>query len=661
MSALIGYLALVLALVLGVVSAAAALAAARSSRLSWLARAEDALCLATGLVVVATGSLLYLLLSRNFQSLYVYSHASTYQPTIYLISALWAGAEGSLLLWTMFIGLFAVVALLLHRRHGPDRLWPYTVATLSAVIAFFTLLLVTTQNPFFMMTATPPEGLGMSPLLENPAMIIHPPTLFLGYAAYTLPFAMAIAALAAGQSSPESRRSLRRWSLLGWLFLGTGIAIGAWWAYVELGWGGYWSWDPVENASLIPWLIGTAQLHSLLAEERQGIFRRWNLALSAATFLLCVLATLVTRGGIVTSDLHGFAETVQPIAHYLLVFLLAAVGLVSVLLYRRRNQLADEVATEHLLSRESSLFITNLLLIGLAAAILLGMMFPNLTQFIQGTKITLTVDFYDRIFAPLALVLVTLLGICPLLGWRESSPARLVERLRFPALVAILTMVALVLFKVHQPMALLAYSLLAFAVTSLFGDALRPALRRLQQRSGNPFHELLCLWSANRRSYGARMVHLAILIVAVGIAGSSLFKTESTVQLLPGQRASIHHYVVQYEGSQVVDTRNSQRNIASVSLYRGQSPIAVLRPEKNLHYSIAQYISEVAIRSTLIDDVYIALEWPEHGGIATLRLAVYPLVSWLWLGAGLLLVGTLLALWPGSAARHEAQDEPAIP
>lgn len=660
MPALIGYFALVLSLLFAVVSFLSALVAARSSRTSWLTTAEGGLCTASGLLFVAVGSLLYLLLSRNFQSQYVYSHATTYQPTIYLVSALWAGEEGSLLLWAMLVGLFAVASLVLQKRHSPPRLWPYAVATLAAVLAFFALMLITTQNPFYMTSSVPTEGVGMSPLLENPAMIIHPPILFLGYAAYTLPFAMAVATLLSGESSSLWRSWLRRWSLLAWLFLGMGIAIGAWWAYVELGWGGYWSWDPVENASLIPWLIGTAQLHSLLAEERQGIFRRWNLGLSAATFLLCVLATLVTRGGIVTSDLHGFAQTIQPVAYYLIAFLILATTIIAILLHRRRGQLADQTITEQLLSRESSLFITNLILSGLAAAILLGMIFPNLTQLIQGTRVTLTVDFYDRIFAPLALVLVTLLGICPLLGWRESSPAKLLQRLRPAILGAVVVAVILAVARVRQPMALLAYSLLAFAATTLFGDTLRPALHVLRRSTDHPIRALLHIWSASRRSYGARLVHLAILVIAVGIAGSSLFKTESTVRLSLGQRTKIQNYEVQYLGTEVMDSTGSRRYVAAVSLYQGQSPIAVLHPEKNLHYSIGQYVTEVAIRSTLVDDVYLALDWPEQDGIATFRLSIYPLVSWLWIGTGLLLAGTLLALWPGPAELHEAQNELAV-
>lgn len=649
-----GYLALWAALLSALFSVLCSALGARLRRQDWLQRAERSFLLTGGLLLLATASLLYLLLTRNFQVQYVYAHTSSYQPTLYVISALWAGQEGSLLLWALLISLIAATVIT-QKRQCSSPLWPYILATLAVVQGFFALLLITVQNPFVLFPLRPPEGAGLTPLLENPAMVIHPPVLFLGYAMYTVPFAFALAGLLAGELERSWLPWIRRWSLLAWLSLTLGIAIGAWWAYVELGWGGYWSWDPVENASLTPWLVGTAYLHSLMAQERQNTFKRWNLALPIAAFLLCLFATLVTRGGIIVSDLHGFARSIQPIAYYLIGFILAICLISAVLFHRRRQQLEDRTQPEHLLSRESGLLISNLLFIGLAVAILVGMLFPSLAQVMQGTSMYLGSDYYNRVFAPLALAVVLLIGVCPLLGWGQSAVDKLVSRLRRPALAALAIVAALPVFGVRRPFALLSLGLVAFAAFALCDDLIRQLLFRIRQRG---LLGIWSLWHSNRRRYGGRLVHLAILLLAIGITGSSLYKRETLVALTRGASTTIQDYVLQYEGTDVVDEVGRRRYIATVGVYRGSSRIATLRPEKNMHWNIEQFVTEVAIRSNLVEDLYIALDWPEQDGRATFRISVYPLVIWLWIGVALLLLGTLIAIWPTAAPQQEQQHEP---
>jgi len=645
--AYIGYLALLLALFASMYCTMASTWGAYTGRQKWVERGKNALLVGSTAIFLATAILLHLLLSRDFQVQYVYAHTSSYQPTWYVFSALWAGQEGSFLLWALLYS--AVVAIVVRqRRHLPNGIWPHMLTIFAVIHFFFALLLVTVQNPFLLYPVQPIEGAGILPALENPGMVIHPPVLFLGYAVYSVPFAFTMASLITGQVQTTGLSWLRRWSLMAWLFLGLGILIGAWWAYVELGWGGYWAWDPVESASLIPWLTGTAYLHLLLAQERQAIFKRWAATLAIATFLLCFFGTLVTRGGIIVSDLHGFAQSTQPIAYYLMGFILVFAALSVALLYLRRDLLRDEQEIEQLLSRESSLLITNLLFVGLGIAVLLGIVFPHISQMVWGMRIYLDSSFYNRVFTPLACGLIILLGICPLLGWRKSSPQKLLQRLRTPLASTFALGVLLFALGVRHLYALFSFALIAFAASTILGELAHAFATRSRLHAESLFTAIASLYRSNRRRYGARLVHLAILLIAMGVIGSSLYKTETSVSLARGETATIQNYILRYEGIEIIPETGRQRHIATLAVYRGSSYVGVLKPEKNWYWNIANYLTEVAIRTTLVDDLYVALDWPEENGRATFRIYVYPLVIWLWIGGGLLLLGTLIALWPGA-------------
>ena len=652
----IGYGALILTLVVATFSAFAAVLGARQRQAIWIERAGTGLLAASGFVALSTAILFYLLLARDFRVQYVYRHTSSSQPVLYVISALWAGQEGSFLLWLLWLGVVSAIALR-QRSRWPASLWPYIVCALSAIQAFFALVLLTVHNPFSTYAVPPPEGAGLLPALLNPGMLIHPPLLFLGYALYAVPFAFTLAQLAAGNekaaADPAGLTLARQWSLLAWLFLGLGILIGAWWAYVELAWGGYWTWDPVENASLLPWLVGTAYLHALLAQARQGIFKRWSAALAIGSFLLCIFGTLVTRGGIVFSQLHGFSRSIQPVAYYLLGFM-AAIIIVSVWLLRSsRKNLADTDETEHLLSRESSVLLTTLLFVGLAAALLVGMLFPSIAQVLRGTQVYLQTAFYNRVFAPLALCIVLLMAVCPLLRWKESSTQKLVAALRYPAILSAVLSVALLGAGMRQPVALLASALVVLAGATIIGEFLRAvrACQRLQSSGWlRSARELLLL---GRRRYGAHVVHLAILLITIGVTGSSLYKTETHVELARRDMATVRGYGLRYEDLTVLSEPGRQRFIASLGVYQGLSRMGILRPERTFHANVQDYVTEVAIRTTLREDLYVSLDRLDEQGLATFRVNVYPLVIWLWIGGGLLLLGTLAALWPEGKERHD--------
>lgn len=642
----IGQAALVLALVFSGHTAVAAYLSARWERPALLASARRSLQVTAGLVSLAVVVLVVLLLRRDYQVRYVYQHVDSTLSVPYTLSALWAGQEGSLLVWLWFLSVLSV--LVARQRSAWSRmLAPQALAVLGLTQAFIALLLCTLSKPFVLLAARALEGAGLNPLLQNPGMIYHPPTLLLGYAAYTVPMAYALAALASGQFGPEWARGIRGWSLVAWGALGLGILLGAQWAYVELGWGGYWGWDPVENASLVPWLTGTALLHSIMLQERRGLFRLWNLLLAVGTFLLCILATFVTRSGFVQS-VHAFSAS--PIGYFFLAFMGLVLAATLWLVVRRRNELRTGPAVERVLSREGTFLLGNLLFTGMAAAVLLGTLFPALTQVLRGSSLALERSFYEGVGRPLALAVLLLLGVCPQLGWRRRGNLR--RALPLPLGAGLLTSVLLALGAgVRQPLALLAFGLIAFVAVSIAVEFARGVRARQHVTGELPWTALLNLLARNRRRYGGYVVHLAVVLIALGITGEGLFKIERQATLRRGETVAIGPYQVRFEGLASEMLTAKERHVATVGVYLGDRHLTTLRPEHNLHYNVQQYVSEVAIHSNLREDVYVALvDMASDGGSVTLHVLLNPLMAWLWIGGALMLLGTAVALWPERAA-----------
>ncbi len=638
----IGNIALLLALVFSTYTVVVAVIAARRREPDLLASARRGSLVTLGLVSLAMLTLVILLLSRDYQVRYVYQHVSSSLRLIYALAALWAGQEGSLLLWLWFLALFAAV-LTRQRAAWSQDLEPYALAAMSLTESFFALLLCFVSKPFILLPARALDGMGLNPLLENPGMIYHPPTLFLGYAAYTVPFAYAVAGLLAGRLDTGWVRGIRRWNLLAWGALGLGILLGAQWAYVELGWGGYWAWDPVENASLIPWLTGTALLHSVMIQERRGLFKVWNLLLVTGTFLLCLFATFVTRSGLVQS-VHAFSESA--IGYFFLAF----IGLMLVfslgLIVWRRGQLRSEGTLEELVSRESAFLLNNLLFTGLAVAVLLGTVFPPLSQVVSGTSIALGRAFFDRVSRPLSLAILLLLGICPLLGWRRGGNLRL--SLPIPLAAGLVTAVALALgARVREALPLVAFGLIALVAVAIIQEFVRGTWARHKVTGEAPWLALGNLFRKNRRRYGGYLVHLAVVLVALGIAGEGLYKVERQVTAHRGDSIAIGRYVVRFEDLTSEMQPARERHVATIGVYLGDQRIGTLRPEYNLHQNVQQYVSEVAIRSTLQEDLYVAIAAISTDGSAvTFRVLLNPLMVWLWIGGAVMLAGTAVAFWP---------------
>jgi cytochrome c-type biogenesis protein CcmF len=641
----IGYVALVLTLVISICTAIASIFGAQHKSARLAGSAQKGVVAAAVLVTLVSAILIYLLLTHDFQVRYVYEHVSTYQPTIYTLSAFWAGQEGSLLLWLWLLAIFSV--LIARRQEGwSQELKPYALAVLAFCQAFFALLLVLASNPFATYPTRPAEGFGLNPLLENFWMIIHPPVVFIGYAAYTVPFAFAIAALITGKLGQDWIRGIRRWNLFAWLFLGVGIIMGAWWSYLELGWGGYWGWDPVENSSLIPWLVGTAFLHSAMTQERRGMFKVWNIVLITMTFVLCIFATFVTRSGVIQS-VHAFGESA--IGTYFLAFLAAILTLSFGLILYRRRELAGEGKLESLLSRESGSLLNSLLFGGLALAVFVGTVFPALSELVRGTQVALGTSFFERVSAPLALALVLLIGICPLLGWRQTPSSRLLRRLLYPGIVALAVAVVIFALGIRELFALLSFTVCAFVASNILWEFLRGTMARRRSTGEGYMLAFRRLIARNRGRYGGYLVHLSMVIITMGVVGSSVYQTEYQAALAKGERVTVKDYTLEYEKFEAQATPAKHRFATLVGVYRGGKRIATLFPEKNFHWNIEQWVTEVAIRTSLKEDLYVILADFAEDGSATFQILINPLVVWLWIGGGILLLGTTVAIWPSEA------------
>lgn len=636
----LGSWAILLALIVSVYAVAAFALGARWAFRPLVESARNGIYIAAISSTFASFALVYLLATRDFGVRYVYEHTSSYLSPIYTLSAFWAGQEGSLLLWLWLMALLS--AWMAWRKESPEKpSTPLVLVGLALVQAFLALVLWTASNPFETLQIAPGEGHGLNPLLQNIGMILHPPVIFAGYTLYAIPFALSLAALIGGELTREWARMVRRWALLAWLLLGVGILLGAWWAYLELGWGGYWGWDPVENASLIPWLTGTALLHSLMMQGRRGAFKVWNLILIAATFLLCILATFITRSGLIRS-VHAFGRS--PIGFYFGAFILLMAGAWAALLYWRRALWANSSHISALLSRETGLLLTNLLFVGTALVILLGTLFPTLTETLQGRQASLGAAFYARTAVPLFAMIVLFIGVCPWLAWGGGAPGKLWRALWPSLAAAATTAVTLFAWGVEQPFALLAFAICAFDIVSIVATLYRHmAARRADEGIRQVF---LRLASRNRRRYGAYLAHLGIVCIALGVIGSSAYQSEVQVALTPGEMVTHAGYTLQYQDLVHKSAPGKERYIALLSVRRGEREIATLRPEKSFHSDVEQWVSEVDTRSTLREDLYVSLAGVNQDRLATFQVLVNPLVAWIWIGGALLLAGSLLAWWP---------------
>ena len=614
-----------------------------------------------GCLIVATLSLWKGLVTHDFNIEYVAAYTSRNLPSYFIVSALWAGQKGSLLFWATVLSLFASLAqFLTSRRYA--HLMPYVAGVTSSVVAFFISVMLFGSNPFERLPFTPADGRGLNPQLQNVGMVIHPPMLYLGYISITIPFAFAIAALLTRRLDTGWIQAIRKWTLVSWLFLAIGITLGMWWAYVELGWGGYWAWDPVENASLLPWLTMTAFLHSVMIQEKRGMLKRWNLGLIIGTFLLSIFGTFITRSGVIAS-VHSFTQS--NVGYFFLGFLVVAAVLSFTLLYTRWPQLEAEVRLESMLSREAAFLFNNLLLVGIAFSVLWGTLFPILSEAVRGTKITVGPPFFNRVNVPLGLLLLALTGIGPLIAWRKASAANLRRQFIAPVIAGVGTLAALLAAGMRDPYPLVALALAGFVTGTILQEFYRGVRARRRMHGESAVVALFRLIERNRRRYGGYIVHAGILIYFAAFVGMA-FKVQKEATLKPGESVELrspfgHTYRFTHVGISQYEALNRIVSAATVEVEKDGKPAGLLTSEKRQHVDsfkrpTFEPSTEVGIRSNLQEDLYLVFAGSVDGTEeAVYRFNINPLVWWVWFGGFVLAFGGIVTMWPGGGPTISAR------
>ncbi len=640
----IGYFALILALVMSAYALMSYILGLKLNRQDILASATGGVLGAALFTTVAGLSLIYLLMSSDFSVEYVATYTSTDLPAFYKFSALWAGNNGSLLLWAWVLTVIATIVVTGKKNRD---LIPYAGSVMMMVSIFFLFLLAYNSNPFAKLPGPLPEGNGLNPMLQNPGMVFHPLTLYLGYVGFTVPFAFAIAALITRQVDDRWIKFTRKWTIISWLFLSLGNLFGAQWAYVELGWGGYWAWDPVENASLMPWLTGSAFLHSVMVQERKNMLKIWNMLLIIITFGLTLFGTFLVRSGVVAS-VHAFGDS--SLGMFFLVFTTLVITASLYLVADRLKLLKQGNEFEGIISKESSFLLNNLLLVGSAFSIFWGTIFPIVSEAFTGKKVTVGAPFFNSVNAPLGLALVFLMGICPLIAWRRATLKNLLGNFVFPGASALVTAVILMLAGITKPYAVVAFSICLFVTTAILQDVFKGVMVRRSLTGESWGLSLVRLLTRNRRRYGGYIIHLGIVMMIVGIAGSNIYNQEVTQTLKPGQSTQVAGYSIAYNGLQETTKRNTTIVYADVSVSKNGQPTFQIRPEKVFYPTTEQPSTEPAINSTWLEDFYLVIAGWEQDQSATFKVNINPLVKWLWTGGYVLIFGTIFALWPGKGS-----------
>ncbi len=651
----LGQISLWLALLLAVWAVIVGFLGGKSGRPELIQSARRSVYALAAVLVVASASLLVALLRHDFNVAYVASYTSSNLPTVYTIAAFYGGQAGSMLFWAVVLSLYAAIAQWLTPKKYA-HLMPYVGGVTSIVALFFIVTMLFADNPFERLPFTPAEGQGLNPQLQNPGMVIHPPMLYVGYIGITIPFAFAVAALLSKQLDTGWLHAIRKWTLWSWLVLGVGITLGMWWAYVELGWGGYWAWDPVENASLLPWLTMTAFLHSVMIQEKRGMLKRWNMILIVLSFLLSIFGTFITRSGIISS-VHSFTQS--SVGYFFLGFLIvSAIGL-TWLLVSRLPLLAPESKLESMVSREASFLFNNLILVGMAFSILWGTLFPILSEWVKGTKVAVGPSFFNQVNIPLALLLLVLTGIGPVIAWRKASVRNLRRQFVAPVALGVITGAILVVLRFDDFYSGVAVSFAVFVVVAISQEFWRGAGARHRLHGESYPLAFARLIARNRRRYGGYMVHLAIVTYFVAFTGMA-FKTEIEVSLQPGESATLrspfgHTYTFTHIGISQYDAANRFVTAASVEVRKDGKRVGVMRSERRQYFTGSGFggqssfppATEAGIASGLQEDLYIVFGGSVGGTEeAVYRFTINPLVWWVWFGGLMLVVGGTVVMWP---------------
>jgi cytochrome c-type biogenesis protein CcmF len=660
-----GFAALGITFLISLFGIGSAVYGALKNEAKWVNSARNAMLLTWPLITLSAFSIIYLLVTGQYQVEYVAQVTSNSMPLYLRITALWGGQAGSLVFWAWLMSAFASAVTL--RKWERDREFlPWVIVVSLVTLAFFLSLILFFENPFKRLWQFPSQGQpissmfapagaipfvpvdgnGLNPLLRHPGMIIHPPMLYLGFVSFVIPFAFAIAALVTGRTDDRWIRLTRRWTLVAWLFLSLGLILGMRWAYDVLGWGGYWGWDPVEIAALMPWLVGTPFLHSVMIQEKRGMLKRWNMVLIILTYAMVIFGTFLTRSGVLSS-VHAFAQSAIGPLFFVFIALTSIISLA--LLLHRWNDLKSEGQMTSLLSREALFLLNNLLFIGIFIICLWGVLFPIISELFTGQKVTVGAAFYERATGPLWAGLLLLMGIAPLSAWGHSTIKTIGRAIWKPFLASVVLVAFLPLAGVHNILPLIGFWLAAFTAFVTLFEFWRAALARTRTKG-----ELLPLafWrlcGRNRRRYGGYIIHLGVVLMALGIIGIEMFQTQTQGTVAKGEQISLGNFSIRYDDLKIWDTPDG-RNVAraELSVFKDGKYIGQLNPRRDYYYESQQPMTIPGVRSSLEDDFYVLLvDWqPISSQGATFKIFHNPLVNWVWIGGLVFLLGTLVAAWP---------------
>jgi cytochrome c-type biogenesis protein CcmF len=638
----IGTGVLLVALILALYGAVIAAIGARRGRLAMVESAQHAALGVSVLLTAAMLLLVYAFLTFDFSVRYVATNTNLGTPFYYRITALWGALEGSIVLWAWMVGLYTLIVILRHRTSARE-LYPWVLTVMLSVVAFFLLVMTVAAPVFARMVPVPADGRGLNPLLEDSGMITHPVALYLGFTGFTVPFAFAVAALVTGRIGDFWITTTRRWTILAWYFLSLGLLIGGWWSYHVLGWGGYWAWDPVENAAFMPWLTATALLHSVMIQERRRMLRLWNVALVVLTFSLTLFGTFLTRSGVIAS-VHAFSQ--GSIGVFFLSFLALVVLVSLALIAWRWDTLGAQGELDSVVSRESAFLLNNVLLVAATFTVFFGTVFPLLSEAVRDVKVSVGAPFFNQVNVPLFLSLIFLMGVGPLIAWRRASAENLKRNFLWPVIVGIVAAAALRLLGVGSVLVLVSLGLTVFVAATIAVDLVR-ATRARRAMGEQTLPALGGLLRRHNRRYGGFVVHLAILVVAVGVTGSQTWSVHTETTLRRGEQTELGGYRIRFEGLRESRESNHGKVTADFTVVNGRGAGTVLQPAKKFYPQEQSPIAYVDYRLGFIDDIYLVLgDFARDGTSVTVKIQVNRMVSWIWLGGVVLTLGTVLSVLP---------------
>lgn len=638
-----GYYLLLLAFIASAYSIWAGVSGLKLNRKSLLHNAQLSVYAQFIFVSLSIFILTYAFLARDFSIRYVAEYSDSQLPLFYTLSAVYAGQAGSLLFWTWLLTIFNALYVFLSRKKD-DEFRTHVFTVVNVVTLFFLILVNYATNPFEKLVPVPPDGFGMVPLLQNPLMIFHPPSLFLGFVGFTIPFAYAIAALTKGNLSYQWLENSRNWTLFAWISLTLGNLLGALWAYVELGWGGYWAWDPVENASLLPWLTGTALVHSMMVQKTRNMMKAWNVSLAILTFLLTILGTFITRSGIISS-VHAFGKS--NLGTLFLIFMIVILIVSVILIIARIKKLQSEKSIESLLSRDFSFLLVNVIFTILLIAILWGTLYPAITELFIGKQIALGEPYFNKISVPIGIFLLFLLAICPTFSWKETKSKIVLKRSLYPIILSILFVIILFALGIRHARSLMTLGIAFLGIAIIIAEISASITTRMKSDREHFFSSTKHIFKLNTRRYAAYLIHIGVILIYLAIVGTTVYKHEKEITLRQGEETTIGDYRLVYVT--MGDKRGANKDIlmAELDVFQGDKRLGKIVPQRFFYHSAmgkTQYTTEVAVRSTLKEDLYAILASYQDDGSATFTFMVNPMQIWMWIGGILMTIGVIIIL-----------------